>query len=88
MLLERQDVVVVEHDVEAVEIAGEAAHLDVVALPDDDDVVAVARERRDGAVGDVHERAGRFDDRQAERARAGQRPFATCRAPSPSGSAS
>ena len=38
MLLEREDVIVVEHDVEAIEIAGEAAHLHVVALADDDNV--------------------------------------------------
>ena len=53
MLLEREDVIVVEHDVEAVQIAGEASDFDVVALADDDDVVAVAGERRDGAVRDV-----------------------------------
>ena len=47
MRLEREDVTSFEHDVEATEIAGEAAHLYVVALPDDDDVVALAREGRD-----------------------------------------
>ena len=46
-LLEREDVIVFEHDVEAVEIAGEAAHLHVIALPDNDHVVAVANEGRD-----------------------------------------
>ena len=66
MLLEREDVIVFEHDVEAIEIAGEAAHLHVVALPDDDDVVAVAREGRDGAVRDVDERARGFDHRQPQ----------------------
>ena len=66
MLLEREDVSVFEHDVEAIEIAGEAAHLHVVALPDDDDVVAVAREGGDGAVRDVDERAGGFDHRQPQ----------------------
>ena len=66
MLLEREDVIVFEHDVEAIEIAGEAAHLDVVALPDDDDVVALAREGRDGAVRDVDERARGFDHRQPQ----------------------
>ena len=66
MLLEREDVIVFEHDVEAIEIAGEAAHFHVVALPDDDDVVALAREGRDGAVRDVDERAGGFDHRQPE----------------------
>ena len=66
MLLEREDVSVFEHDVEAIEIAGEAAHLHVVALPDDDDVVAVAREGRDGAVRDVDERARSLDHRQPQ----------------------
>ena len=47
----------------------QAAHFDVIALPDDDDVVAVAGERRDGAMGDVDERAGSFDDRQPQGAR-------------------
>ena len=64
-----------EHDVEAIEIAGEAAHLHVVALPDDDDVVAVAREGRDGAVRDVDQRARGFDDRQAQRAGSREGPF-------------
>jgi hypothetical protein len=66
MLLEREDVIVFEHDVEAIEIAGEAAHLHVVALPDDDDVVALAREGRDGAVRDVYERARGFNHRQPQ----------------------
>ncbi len=66
VLLEREDVSVVEHDVEAIEIAGKAAHLHVIALPDDDDVVALARESRDGAVRDVYERARGFDHRQPQ----------------------
>jgi len=66
MLLERQDVIVFEHDVEAIEIAGEAAHLHVVALPDDDDVVALAREGKDGAVRDADERARGFDYRESQ----------------------
>ena len=66
MLLEREDVASFEHDVEAIEIAGESAHLDVVALPDDDDAVAFAREGRDGAVRDVHERARGFDHREPQ----------------------
>ena len=36
MCLEGQDVGVVEHDVETIEIAGEAAHFHVVALADND----------------------------------------------------
>ena len=66
MLLEREDVVVFEHDVEAIEIAGEAAHFHMVALPDDDDVVALAREGGHGAVRDAYERARGFDHRQAQ----------------------
>ena len=67
MLFEGEDVSLFEHDVEAIEVAGEAAHLDVVALPDDDDVVALAHEVGDGAVRDVDERARRFDHGQSER---------------------
>ena len=83
MFVERQDVVLVQDHVEAVEIAGEAAHFDVVALPDDHDVIPVPHQRRDGAVRDVHERARGLDDGEPERARARQRPLGTCRAPSP-----
>ena len=75
MLLEREDVIVFEHDIEAIEIAGEAAHLHVVALPDDDDVVAVARESRDGAVRDAYERAGGFHDGQPQGAGPRERPL-------------
>jgi Domain of unknown function (DUF4173) len=67
VLLEREDVIIVEHDTEvvAVEIAGEAAHLHVVALAHDDDVVTLAGQGRDGAVRDVHQRARRFDHGQS-----------------------
>ena len=75
MRLEREDVSVLEHDVEAIEIAGEAAHLDVIALPDDHDVIAVAREGRDGAVRDVDQRARGFHHRQPQRAGPRQRPL-------------
>ena len=74
MGLERQDVGLVQHDVEAIEVAGEAAHLHVVALADHDDMVAVAREGRDGAMRDVDERARCLDDPQAEGPRARQGP--------------
>jgi hypothetical protein len=47
----------------------------MVALPDDDHVVAIAGERRDRAVGNVHERAGGFDDPQSESPGAGEGPF-------------
>ena len=66
MPLERADVIVVEHDVEAIEIIREPAHLHVVAVPDDDDVVAVARESRDGTMRNVYERARGFDDGQPQ----------------------
>jgi hypothetical protein len=68
VLLEGEDVIVFDHDIEvvAIEIAREAAHLHVVALPDDDDVAAVAREGRDGAVRDAYERARGFDHRQPQ----------------------
>ena len=38
----------------------------MVALPDDDDVVAVAREGRDSTVGDANERARGFDHLQPQ----------------------
>src|SRR5688572_33070815 len=66
MLLEREDVSVFEDDVEAIEIARKAAHFHMVALPDNHDVVALAREGRDGAMRDVDERTRRFDHRQAQ----------------------
>ena len=75
MPLEREDVIVFEHDVEAIEVAGEAAHLDVVPLPDDDDVVALALEGRDGTVRDLYERARGFDHRQPLGAGPRQGPF-------------
>src|SRR5688572_2766477 len=75
MILERENVVVFEHDVEAIEIAGDAAHFHVVALPDDDDVIAAAREGCNGAVRDVYERARGFDHRQAKGARSCEGPL-------------
>jgi len=66
MILEREDVRVFEHHVEAIEISSQAAHLHVIALTDDDDVVAVAGEAGDGAMGDVHERARGFDHGQPQ----------------------
>lgn len=81
MLVECEDVIIGEHDVEAIEIAGEPAHLDVIALPDDDDVVAVARQGRDRAVRHADERAGGFDDGQPQRTSARERALggAVCR---------
>ena len=84
MFLERQHVLLVEHHVEVVEIAGQPAHLHVIALADDHDVVAIADEGRHGAMGDVDERTRRLDDVQAERPRCWPGPAPTCRAPSPS----
>jgi hypothetical protein len=63
VLLERADVIFIEHDVKAIEIVREASHLHVVALPDDDDVVPLAPESHDGPVRDAHERARGFDHR-------------------------
>jgi hypothetical protein len=75
MPLEREDVILIEHDIEAIEIAGEAAYLDMVALTDDDDVVALASEGRDGAVRDAHERACGFDGRQPQGTSLRERPL-------------
>jgi hypothetical protein len=47
----------------------------VVALPDDHDVVAVAREGGDRTVRNPHERAGGFDHRQPQGAAAGETPL-------------
>jgi hypothetical protein len=74
LLGEREHVRLVEHDVESIEVAGEATNLDVVALPDDHDVVAVSGEGGHGTVCDVDERTGSLDDRQSQRSRARQRP--------------
>ena len=72
MGVERKDISLVEHDVEPIQIAGEAADFDMIALPDDHHVVAVAREDLDGAMRDVHQRAGGFDHRQSHRAGPGE----------------
>jgi hypothetical protein len=75
MLLEGQNVSSVEHDVNAIaiEIAGEAAHLHVVTLSDDNDVVASVGKRPDRSVRNVHEGARRFDHRQSQSPRACER---------------
>ena len=75
MLLYGEDVVFIQHDVEVLEIASEAAHLHVVALSDDDDVVALAGKRCDGVVRHTHKRARGFDDGQPESAGARQGPL-------------
>ena len=75
MPLEPQHIALVQDDVEVVEIFGQPPHLHVIALADDDRVIAVADERRDRSMGHLHERAGRFDDLQAARAGAGQPPL-------------
>ena len=54
----------------SIEVAGQPAHLHVIALPDDHHVVAVADERRHRAMGHVDERTGGLDDVEAERASA------------------
>src|SRR5687767_4520364 len=77
MLLERENVLVFEHDVEriAIEIARDAAHLHVVALADDDDVIAVAYEGADRTMRDPYERARGFDHGQAQGAGPGEAPL-------------
>ena len=75
MVRERVDVGRVQHDVERVEVLGQAAHLHVVAPADDDGVVAVTQQGPDGAVGDVDERTGRLDHVETARAGAGQPSF-------------
>ena len=75
VLLEREDVILFEHDMEAIEVAGEAAHLHVVALADDDDVVAVARQGCDGTVRDVYEGARGFDHPQPQGPAPGESPL-------------
>jgi hypothetical protein len=73
--LERLHVSLVEDDVELVEVIGQPTNLDMVALADDDRVIAVANERPDGPVRYSHKRTRRFDDLKAERAGAGEHPF-------------
>ena len=68
-------VVLVEHDVEVVQVARQAPHLDVVALADDDHVIAVAHERVDRAMGHVHERACGLDNGETARAGAASARF-------------
>ena len=58
-----------------IEIAGEAPDLDVVALADDHDVVAVAREGSDRPMRDANQRTGRLDDGQPQSAGASERPL-------------
>ena len=74
MLLERQHPLLIEHHVEVVEIAGQPAHLHVIALPDDHHVVPIADECRHRPMGHVHERTRRLHDVQAERPSAGEGP--------------
>ena len=72
MRIERKHIGLVEHDVEPIEITGQAADFNMIALPDDHHVVAVAREDLDGAMRDAHQRTGRFDHRQSQRAGTGE----------------
>ena len=73
MWIESRDVTVVQHDVERVQVVGQPANLDVVALADDDRVIAVADERLDGPMRHAHERTRGLDDRQAAGPRGCQR---------------
>ena len=68
MRLECKDIGLVEHDVEPIEITGEAAHFHMIALPDNHHVVAIARQNLDGAMRDLDQRAGGFDHVQSSRA--------------------
>ena len=74
MGVEPLDVLFVEHDVELVEVFGQSAHFHVIALADDHRVIAIAEERRDRPMCDVHQRTGRLDDLEAEGPGAGERP--------------
>ena len=65
----------VQHDVESVEVVGQAPHLHVAALADNHGVVAAADERLDGPVRHVHERTRRFDHLESLRACASQHPL-------------
>ena len=79
---------VLEHDVEVLQIFGQPAHFDVIALADDHGMIAVAHERLHRAMRDVDERAGRFDDRRARWRGCGPASGPRRRARSPSPSAS
>jgi hypothetical protein len=68
MFADREDVGIVEYDVERIEIAGQAAHFHVIALAHDDDVIAITREGRHRPVRDADEGTRRFHDRKPERA--------------------
>jgi uncharacterized protein (DUF2236 family) len=75
MFLERQDVGVFEDDIETIEIVGDTADLHMIALADDDNVIAVATQGGHRAMGHVDERACRLDHFQAEPAGAFERPL-------------
>ena len=77
-------VLFVQHHVEVVEVFGQPPHLHVRALADDDRMIALPHQRRHGAVGRVHERTGRLDDIQTERASRWPAPARRRRARSPS----
>src|SRR6478736_5561717 len=50
VFLQRRDVGGVQHDIEAIEVAGEAAHLHVAALSHDDDVITDPRDLPAGII--------------------------------------
>jgi hypothetical protein len=75
MFVESFNIAFVEHDIEHIEISGQSPHLHVGALTDDDGVIAVAHERSNGPMRDVHQRAGRFDDLETEGAGLSQCPL-------------
>ena len=55
--------------------SGQAANFHVIAFSNDDRMESLADKFPDGAMGEVNERAGRFDDAQTARANAVQRMF-------------
>ena len=71
MFLEVPHVMLVEHDVECLEVFSQAAHLYVVALANDDRMIALANEGSDGLVRHMDERARRFNGLQTQRANLG-----------------
>ena len=72
MRLEQQHVLVVQDDVEVIKVAGQAAHFDMAALPDDHRVIAVAHKRPDRLVRDVDQRARSLHDFKSKRTRTRQ----------------
>jgi hypothetical protein len=71
MFLELQHIMLVQHDVECLKIFSEAPHLHVVALANDDRMIALANEGSDGLVRHMDEGACPFNGLQTQRANLG-----------------